>query len=444
MRRLLLAGLLGFTFLGARQRVVKPAPLPPVAQAGPTFNKEVVRVFQDHCQSCHHPGDIAPFSLMTYSDALPYADSIKVMTKTHQMPPWKATEGCGDFTDPRVLTGDEIDLISKWVEHGAPEGNRADLPAPREFAGGWALGQPDMILSYPEAYTPPAAGDMYRCFPLPTNLATDQYVSAIDIKPGDAESVHHVIAYLDTTGESLKMDANDPGPGYTSFGGPGFSITNIGASTLGGWAPGARPALLPETVAYSLPAKTNVVLQVHYHPHHGAPKPDVTRIGIYFAKKKPSKTMFMLPLINDKFVLPANDPDKKVTQSFTSPIAVHLWMVAPHMHLLGRTMHVQAKLPTGETKCLIDIKDWDFNWQGTYGYNQPLAFPALTTVSLEAHYDNSANNWRNPNSPPKEVRWGEQTTDEMCIAFLGVTIDSENLVSGLHANPDLLFKALQQ
>lgn len=443
MRRLLFAGLLGFAFLGARQRVVKPVPAPPTAQAGPTFSNEVVRIFQNQCQNCHHPGDIAPFSLMTYADAAPRAEAIRAMTTTHQMPPWKATVGCGDLADARVLSTDEIDLISKWVENGAPEGNRADLPAARQFTGGWALGQPDMVLSYPVAYTPPATGDMYRCFPLPTNLTADQYVSAIDIKPGDAATVHHVIAYLDRSGKSLEMDEKDPGPGYTSFGGPGFSITSPGAATLGGWAPGARPLMLPEAVAYSLPAKTNVVLQVHYHPHDGAPKPDITQIGIYFAKKKPSKTMYILPLINQSFVLPANDPNKVVTQSFTSPIPVHLWTIAPHMHLLGRTMNVQAKLPTGETKCLIDIKDWDFNWQGMYSYNQAMALPALTKVSLEAHYDNSVNNWRNPNSPPKEVRWGEQTTDEMCIAFLGVTIDSENMVSGLRANPDLLFNALK-
>ena len=445
MRRLLFAGLLGLAFLGARQRVVQPVPSQPTAQAGPTFSKEVVRVFQDQCQSCHHPGDIAPFSLMTYADAAPHAEAIKLMTRTHQMPPWKATSGCGDFADSRVLSTDEIDLISKWVEHGAPEGNRVDLPIPRQFTGGWALGQPDLVLSYPEAYTPPSTGDMYRCFPLPTNLTSDQYVSAIDIKPGDPATVHHVIAYLDTTGESIKMDEKDPGPGYTSFGGPGFSITSLGASTLGGWAPGARPMMLPDTVAYALPAKTNVVLQVHYHPHGGAPKPDVTQIGIYFAKKKPQKTMFMLPLVNQTFTIPPNDPDYSVKKSFTTPpgFPVHLWMIAPHMHLLGHTMHVQAKLPTGETKCLIDINDWDFNWQGLYRYNQPMAFPAGTTVSLDAHYNNSTSNWRNPNDPPRAVSWGEQTTDEMCIAFLGVTIDSENLTSGLRANPDLLFNALK-
>ena len=443
MRRLLFIGVASLALLGARQRVVQPVPKPPSTLGGPTFSREVVRLFQDRCQSCHHPGDVAPFSLMTYEEAAPHATLIRTMTKTRQMPPWKPAAGCGDFADSRVLFTDEIDLIAKWVEQGAREGNRADLPEPRQFTGGWALGQPDLVLSYPDAYTPPASGDMYRCFPIPTNLTADQYVSAIDIKPGDPETVHHVIAYLDTTGESIKMDEKDPGPGYTSFGGPGFSITSLGASTLGGWAPGARPALLPETVAYSLPARTNVVLQVHYHPHQSAPKPDVTRIGIYFAKKKPSKTIFILPLVNQKFVLAANDPDAVVRQSFTSPLPVHLWMIAPHMHLLGRSMNVQAKLPAGETKCLIDIRDWDFNWQGTYGYNQPLAFPTGTTVSLEAHYDNSANNARNPNSPPRDVRWGEQTTDEMCIAFLGVTIDSENLVNGLRANPDLLFRALQ-
>src|SRR5260221_2398873 len=168
----------------ARQRIVAhPNPQPSVN--GLTYNKEVSRIFQTHCESCHHPGDIAPFSLMTYTDAAARADSIKFMTQTKQMPPWKPVDGCGTFNQPRVLSAAEIDTIGKWVDNGAPEGNQADLPTPLSFDSGWVLGQPDLVLSYPEAYTPPATGDMYRCFPIPTQLTQDQYVSAIDIHPGN-------------------------------------------------------------------------------------------------------------------------------------------------------------------------------------------------------------------------------------------------------------------
>lgn len=419
-----------FTGASSRQRAVRPVAHP---IEGPTFNKEVVRIFQEHCQSCHHPGDIAPFSLMSYADAKPYAAQIKLMTTTHQMPPWKPVAGCGSFAEARTMRQDEIDTIARWVNNGAPQGNAADLPAPLDFSAGWTLGQPDLVLSYPDTYTPPAEGDIYRCLPLPTNLTSAQYVSAIDIHPGDRKTVHHVIAFIDTSGASVQLDQNDPAPGYTCFGGPGFSITDPAGATLGGWAPGTIASRLPEEVAYSLPAQSRVVLQVHYNSHGGQPAPDQTEIGIYFAKQKPQKLLRILPLINQSFTIPPNDPDYKVTAAFALPFfapAVHVWAIYPHMHLLGRSMKVQATMPGGRTECLINITDWDFNWQGMYRYKEPLAIPPTTTLDLEAHYDNSSNNPNNPNSPPKPVSWGEKTTDEMCIAFIALTLDSENLATG--------------
>jgi hypothetical protein len=277
---------------------------------------------------------------------------------------------------------------------------------------------------------------MYRCFPLPTELTQDKYVSAVDIHPGDRGSVHHVIAYIDTNGASKALDDNDAGPGYTSFGGPGFSTTNVNAATLGGWAPGSRPIELPEGISYSLPAASRVVLQVHYHPHDGKPKADRTEIGIYYSKTKPKQLLRILPLINQSFTIPPNEPNYLVTAGLPipMPVATHLWIVAPHMHLLGRKMSVTASLPNGSFGCLININDWDFNWQGLYKLKEGLPLPVGTRLSLGAYYDNSVNNWRNPNDPPKPVSWGESTTDEMCISFLGITIDSENLTAGKTAD----------
>lgn len=438
---LLLTAAAPLLLIAARQRIVSH-PAPPAVVTGPTYSKEVSRIFQSHCQSCHHPGDIAPFSLMSYADAASHAAQIKIMTSTKQMPPWKPVNGCGTFNEPRVLSAAEIDTIGKWVEAGAPEGNPSDLPTPLTFDSGWVLGQPDLVLSYPESYTPPATGDMYRCFPIPTQLAQDQYVSAIDIHPGDRGEVHHVIAYIDTDGSSQALDEKDPGAGYTSFGGPGFNVTNINAATLGGWAPGSRPVQLPDGIAYSLPAASRVVLQVHYHPHDAQPKADKTEIGIYFAKTKPKQLLRVVPLVNQNFTIPPNEPNYLITASLPipMPVATHLWLVAPHMHLLGRKMNVTAALPNGTYNCLININDWDFNWQGLYRYDNAVALPAGTRVSLGAYYDNSPDNWRNPNTPPRAVSWGEATTDEMCIAFLGITIDSENLTAGKAADVSWLQK----
>jgi hypothetical protein len=426
-RRILLAFAALFALAGARHRATLPPP--PVLTDGPTFSNEIVRIFQEHCQTCHHPGDIGPFSLMSYSTAKPYATQIRLKTQMHEMPPWKPTDGCGDFADKRGLTQGEIDLIAKWVSIGAPEGDRSRLPQPLDFSSGWALGQPDAVLQYSEPYTPPATSDIYRCFPLPTGLTSDQYVSAVDVHPGDRSMVHHVIAFVDTTGESERLDAEDPQPGYTCFGGPGFTITNVNATSLGGWAPGFRPTTLPDNVALSLPANSRVVLQVHYHPHSEAPLPDQTAIGLYYANKKPEKLLRYLPIINNLFTIPPGDSNYQVkaTFPFVLPYNLHAWQVAPHMHLLGKKMKVEATLPNGQTTCLINIDDWDFNWQAAYRFKEPVALPIGTRLSLTAYYDNSADNPRNPNAPPKPVSWGEQTTDEMCLAFLGVTIDSEDL-----------------
>lgn len=423
LKRVVLAAALVLAFVAARQRVVRPP-----ADAAPSFNREVVRIFQDHCQSCHHPGDVAPFSLMTYADAYPNRLSIKLMTKSRQMPPWKPLAGCGTFADARGLSQGEIDTLVKWVDAGAPEGNPADLPKALEFGGGWELGEPDLVLSYPQAYTPPSNGqDEYRCFPIPANQTADRYVAAVDFKPGRPETVHHVIAYLDTTGVSAQLDQNEAGPGYKCFGGPGFLPLNASAATLGGWAPGARATALPDGVAMSLPATARVVLQVHYHVHGGNPEPDTTRIGVYYAKSKPQKLMRIWPVINFLFTIPPNDPNYRVTASYPVTQDAHVVLIAPHMHLLGRKMRVQAALPSGQSECLIDIGDWDFNWQGMYRYETPIALPAGTRLSLEAFYDNSSGNFRNPNTPPRGVSWGEETTDEMCIAFIGVTLDAEKL-----------------
>ena len=423
------AAALALAFLGARPRPVRFPSAP--AATGPTFSNEVVRIFQQHCQNCHHTGGVAPFALQSFSDARLHAPEIKLMTQTRKMPPWKPVTSCAEFDGERVMSQAEIDTIAKWVDAGAPEGDRAQMPPRVEFpAAEWGLGrEPDLVLSYPEAYTPPANGDMYRCFTIPTNLDSDRYVAAIDVLPGNPQTVHHVIAYIDTGDESVKLDERDPGPGYTSFGGPGFSIVDPTSATLGGWAPGAQPVVLPDGVAMSLPAKSRVVLQVHYHPHEANPQPDRTRIGIYFAKVKPTKLLRILPLINQNFTIPPGNPNYQVVAGITVPFFVdlHLWEIAPHMHLLGRRMSVQASTPGSPTQCLINIDDWDFNWQGLYRYKEPVAIPRGTTLSLFAYFDNSENNLRNPNIPPQPVSWGESTTDEMCIAFLGVTLDQENL-----------------
>jgi hypothetical protein len=420
MKRIALALLLFATtaaYAGGKVRSVRhPDPV-----TGPTFSKEIVRILQANCQTCHHTGDIAPFPLITYDDAKSHASLIKLMTLTRQMPPWKPADGCGDLLGERKLSDAEIATIGEWVDSGAPEGNRADLPAPLNFKSEWELGDPDLVVANDEPFTPPEGTDTYRCFTMPTNLVTTAYVAATDTHPGDRSTVHHVITYIDTTGASVALDEADPGPGYTCFGGPGFDLPG----TLGGWAPGARVLELPKEVAFELPALSRIVLQVHYHPHHGTPKPDRTQFGIYFAKQPPENIMRVLPIINQTFTIPPNNANYEVDAKvpIPTPFRTKIWFIAPHMHLLGRRMEVEMTPPNGASQCLVRIDDWDFNWQGVYRYRTPVEVPTGTRLSLRAWFDNSELNPKNPNSPPKSVSWGEATTDEMCIAFLGITVE---------------------
>ncbi len=401
------------------------ATLASVAQT-PTFNNEVVRIFQAQCQSCHHPGDIGPFSLMDYKSARPWARSIQEQVALGKMPPWKPARGVGEFHGERVLTQRERDIISQWVDAGSPEGDPAALPPPLTFPDGWTLGQPDMVIKLDAAYPIPAAGnDIYRCFSLPTDLPSDTHISAVQIRPGNRSVVHHVILYSDPTGRSKTLDDAEPGAGYTCFGGPGFTPD---VSFFAGWAPGIRPAFLSPGTAMLLPRGSRISMQVHYHPF-GQDTTDQTELGIYFSKSPVDKIVRVLPLINDRFTIPAGETRYKVTAATPPiPFATHITSIAPHMHLLGKQEQVRL-VAGGTTTPLIDIPDWDFQWQGIYDYRVPVASPAGARAEMDCYFDNSAGNPLNPNSPPKPVSWGEQTTDEMAVVFLGFTIDLEHLIN---------------
>lgn len=389
-----------------------------------TYANSVAAILQKNCATCHRPGEVSPFSLLTYDDARKRAKQIALVTKSRVMPPWKANSH-GEFVDERRLTDDQIAALQQWAEAGAPEGNPKELPPPPKFASGWKLGAPDEVVGLPEPYKLAAEGrDVYRCFVIPTTNEANRFVKALEVHPGNRAVVHHVIAYLDTSGAARKLDTQDPGPGYqTSGGGPGF----LPSGFLGGWAPGNEARFLPQGVGNLLPKGADIVLEVHYHKS-GKPETDQTQVGIYYAREPINKRVRMLPIINPFFKIPAGAEDHVVNA--TAPVFKDITVlgVTPHMHLLGRSMKVTAALPDKTQKQIVDVPDWDFNWQITYTYKEPIKLPAGTHVNLVAHYDNSTRNPRNPNTSPRDVGWGEQTTDEMCIAFLGYTQDDENLL----------------
>jgi len=274
----------------------------------------------------------------------------------------------------------------------------------------------------PEEFTIPANGnDIYRCFVLPTNLTEDKDVVAVEYRAGNKAVVHHCLGFLDVNGDAHKKDAEDPGQGYLSFGGPGFTP----AGELGGWAPGNLPRFTPEGIGRPLPKGSDVVLQVHYHPN-GREEKDKTQIGIYFAKKPIQKKLRVIPVPIRQLEIPAGDAAYTLSRTYPVPIDIEALFIAPHMHLLGNKFEMIVTLPDGIVKPMVKIDDWDFRWQDTYAYQTPLKIPKGSTITLTASYNNSPTNPRNPNSPPKKVTWGEGTTDEMCIGFIGFVATNEN------------------
>jgi len=390
-----------------------------------TYAHDVAPLVYKNCVTCHRPGQVAPFSLLTFADAKRWGHDIVDVTGKRLMPPWKPVDDHNQFEGERHLSDHQIELLSKWVEEGMPAGNLKEAPKPPHFGTGWLLGKPDLVLKMSEAYDVPADGrDIYRCFVLPTGLTKDEYVSAVEYHPGNRKIVHHCLAYVDTHGYGRALDAKDPGPGYTNFGGPGFKPDG----EMGGWAPGNDPIFLPPGVARLLPKGSDIILQVHYHKD-GKPESDQSQVGLYFAKGPVRQRLRVTMLVQPHLSIPAGDDHYVAETSFVSPVNAHIIWVMPHMHLLGRDIEMDAQMPDGSQRRLVHINNWDFNWQGTYQFKHPVAIPAGTRLTLRAVYDNSVNNPRNPNNPPKEVHWGEQTTDEMCIGFVGYVRDSDAALS---------------
>ncbi len=393
-----------------------------------TYTKDIAPILNQNCASCHRPGEIGPFALMSYSDAKKRAAQLASVTESKFMPPWHA-ESHGEFRDERKLTSDQIATIKEWVAAGSPEGNPADLPPTPKFPQGWALGKPDLVLEPSKAYTLGAEGsDVYRCFVIPGGQTEDRYISAMEVRPGNSKIVHHVIAYLDGSGKARQKETEntDGQPGYTSYGGIGTSPSG----SLGGWAPGNLPRFLPDGVGTLFPKGTDIVLQVHYH-RSGKAETDQTKLGLYFCKKPVEKRMRIMPVVG-LLSIPAGESNYTV-HGFPMPLPndATILGVMPHMHLLGKDMTVTAALPDSTSKQLVHVPNYDFNWQTTYMYKEPVKVAKGTRLGLVAHYDNSTKNPRNPNNPPKPVKWGEQTADEMCIAFVYYTLDGENLTQGV-------------
>jgi peroxiredoxin len=401
-----------------------PIPDAPKAAAPPVYTHDVLPILQKSCQACHRKGQVGPFALDTYEQARKRADLIATEVSERQMPPWKAVPGFGPrYKHDKALSDAEIRTLVTWAEAGAPEGNKSDTPAPATFSEDWSLGSPDIVLQPASEYSIPAAGgDIYRCFVVKTNLPADTYVRAAEVRPGNRKVVHHVLSYVDISGEARKKDNADAEQGYECFGGPGVRVH----SGLFGWAPGNEAHFLPDGIGVSLPKGADVIIQVHYHPD-GKPETDLTRVGLFLCKTPVKQALHNAFAANMALEIPAGDSHREIRAKWDVPVDVTVLSATPHMHQIGRHMEMAFRFPDGKrVENLVKIDDWDFGWQFTYWLDKPLDVPKGSKLEIVSHYDNSEANPRSP-KPLRTIRWGEATTDEMCIGFVGVVKTGQDL-----------------
>ena len=409
----------------------------PSAQAAPpvTFAGHIAAIVFEQCASCHRPDGPAPFSLLTYEDVRRRAERIAAVTATRYMPPWKPEPGLGDFADVRRLSDRQIELIQQWVRTGSPEGDRAAAPAPPRFVDAWQLGTPDLVVTMDRSFRVAANGDdIYRHFVLPIPVPATRYVRAWELRAGNSQALHHATMEIDRTGMSRHMELQDPEPGYegliahTTMAPDGYFLD---------WAPGHTPYRAPEGMAFPVEADSDLVLMLHLRPT-GREEEVRVSVGFYFSDTPPSRIPALLRLTRQDLDIPAGAVRYEVTKAFRTPVDLDVFTVQPHAHNLAREVEGFATLPDGTRKPLLSIKDWDFNWQGVYRYSQPVFLPAGTTVTARWAYDNSAANARNPNRPPRQVRFGQRTSDEMAELWFQVvprtTADRTTLTRAMQAH----------
>jgi Flp pilus assembly protein TadD len=414
--------------VSACQRAPARESSPPESVGQVTFYKDVAPILFEHCATCHRPIDAsatakgvsdplcvagAPFSVLDLQAVRARATEIAEATTTRAMPPWLPEPGHGDFVNRRFLRDDQIALLQRWAEQGAPEGDPSKKPPPPTFPDGWRLGMPDLVLKSPEPYTlRPGAGDVFRNFVMPVPDSPTRYVRAIEFRADSPTVLHHANVAVDPTRVSRRLDRADPGPGFATM--PEDEVQNVF-----GWSPGKVPVLEPEDTAWMLEEGSDLVVQLHMVP--GA-EPETVRpeVGLFFSSTPPTRVPIVVKLESKAIDIPAGEAHYAIEDSYVLPVDVEAVSVYPHAHYLARDMRGTATLPDGTVKPLIWIRQWDVRWQDQYRFREPVFLPKGTTLQMHFTYDNSATNGNNPQRPPRRVKWGPLSTDEMGALWVEV------------------------
>jgi peroxiredoxin len=367
-----------------------------------TYAKDVAPILNRNCAACHHPGTSAPFSLLTYDDAKSWSGMIREVVSQRRMPPWRADPRFGHFDNERRLTAEEIDTLSHWADDGAPLGNRKDIPPAPAFESGWRIGKPDAVFRMPEEVTVPATGTVaYKYFKTPTNFKEDVWVQAAEARPGCAAVHHIIIFYRDKRGASKE---------------PVWIMAT---------APGADTTCFPKGLGRKIPAGAELVWQVHYTPT-GKEEKDRSEVGFVFCKEPPKHNVRNYGIANSWFHIPPGEPNREVVSTVPAIKNTVILSLFPHMHLRGKDFLYEVIYPDKHKETLLSVPQYDFNWQSTYRLREPLHVPQGSIIRCVAHYDNSPANPANPD-PKKDVRWGDQTWEEMMIGYVDYYWEDEKV-----------------
>jgi len=381
--------------------------------AAVTFTKDIAPILWTHCATCHRPGEMAPFSLVEYTDVVSRARQIASVTANRTMPPWLPEPGYGTFLNERRLKAEDIAVIQQWVKDGAPRGDVSDLPPRPSWSSGWQLGTPDLIVQIPEPFVIPAGtNDIFRSFAIPIPIAATRYVKGIEMRPGNAKVVHHASLSIDHTRASRVRDEADPLPGFS--GGMFSDTARNPESRALGWTPGMTPSFEPEGMPWRLEKGSDLVLELHLIvPREGVAERVQPSVGFYFTDAPPTRSPVDFKIGSKDIDIPAGLPAYAIEDRYTLPVDVDVLNVYPHAHYLAREMKAQATLPDGRVVPLIWIRNWDFHWQDDYRFATPVHLPRGSVVTMRYTYDNSAANKHNPRKTPAHVVYGPESSDEM-------------------------------
>ena len=408
------------------------------AADAPLFYGDVLPILQASCQSCHRPGEVAPMSLLTYSDARAWAREIRRMVASRRMPPWTADNSVGvRFHNDRALSEQQIATIVDWVDAGAPEGDRRLAPPPVEWVDGWQS-EPDLILEIPAFEVPPDGTVEYTYYILPYTFEQDRWITSSEMRPTNRSVTHHLLAHVRPPGSSYFKDY-PVGEFFVPESGDRAPVDGESAfqwrQAIGGYAPGLNPgeADYPSDQAVLVEAGSQVVFELHYTTN-GEAGVDLPKLGLTFLDGEPTTRRLQSAVINRGFEIPPGADDYRVDASVTMAQDTRLLSLTPHMHLRGKAWEFRAVFPDGRTQVLLSTPRYDFNWQLTHFLAEPLDLPAGTVIEGTAYYDNSVNNPWNPD-PDSAVRWGDQSWEEMMVGFFDIEIAPDANAESMFGRP---------